>query len=137
MPDPDYTAWRFWFEVGDWAFDFAVLFFVWMRTRSKSIEAKIMNVAASSSTQLEDYRQKMATLCGQRLEKIESIASDQQNIKLEMAHMPSHRDIKDLSARMDMLHGGIKELSGRLSGMNRAVDLINEFLIQQGGKGAS
>jgi hypothetical protein len=36
--------------------------------------------------------------------------------------------------RLDTLHGDIRELAGGVKGLRRAVDLMNEFLINQGGR---
>jgi hypothetical protein len=36
--------------------------------------------------------------------------------------------------RLDKMNAGLSKIDGRLDGINRAVDLINEFLINQGGK---
>lgn len=37
-------------------------------------------------------------------------------------------------SRLDTMHGDIRELTGGIKGLRRAVDLMNEYLINQGGK---
>lgn len=52
----------------------------------------------------------------------------------EVSKLPNRAEVKDLADSMRGLTEKIGNLDGRMSGMNRAVDLINEFLIDQGGK---
>jgi hypothetical protein len=74
--------------------------------------------------------------CATRKTQIETLEKNGASLKMQLEHMPNHQDIKELYGRMDLLNGSLSELNGRLVGINRAVDLINEFLINQGGKGA-
>lgn len=46
---------------------------------------------------------------------------------------PTHTDIKELSKRIEELHGDLKEVVGGLSGIRRAVDLMNEYLLNNNG----
>lgn len=55
-------------------------------------------------------------------------------LHLEVGKLPTRSEMKDLSDSMRDLTSKIGNLDGRMSGINRAVDLINEFLIEQGGK---
>lgn len=52
----------------------------------------------------------------------------------EIRNLPQHRHIQELSERIGQLHGDIEKVAGRLDGIGRAVDLINQFLIEQGGR---
>jgi predicted nuclease with TOPRIM domain len=52
----------------------------------------------------------------------------------EIRNLPQHRHIHELSARMEQINGSVEKVAGRLDGLARAVDLMNEFLISQGGK---
>ena len=52
----------------------------------------------------------------------------------ELTNMPSQTQFIELSKEIRGLTKELSETKGRLNGINRAVDLINEFLIQQGAK---
>ena len=131
----DYAAWRFWMDFGQWVFSFIIAVYVWVRTRRKSIEDRIVKARDEAKNAITKHGENMDRRCAARLKMIEGIKEEERQLRLEIAKMPSQNDIKNLSERIDILNGGISELSGRLKGINRAVDLINEFLINQGGKG--
>lgn len=48
----------------------------------------------------------------------------------DMRHVPTQADLQTLSTRIEALHGDVKELSGVISGLRRAVDLMNQHLIE-------
>jgi hypothetical protein len=71
-------------------------------------------------------------------------AQDQRitKIETEVQHPPSctrHQTLEDKltdlnkasNHRLDALHGDIRELTGSMKGLNRAVDLMNEYLIKR------
>lgn len=53
------------------------------------------------------------------------IATVQENVRLA----PSHGDIEELTKRLGELHGDIQKVDGRLEGIGRAVDLMNQHLL--------
>lgn len=67
-------------------------------------------------------------------DKIAALDARTACIEQDIKHMPSQKDIQDLSSRMDLLNGTLANLEGRLGGINRAVDLMNEFLINRGNR---
>jgi len=125
MPDIDYTAWRFWIDIAQAAGTIIIGVYVWMVNRKKAVEKRFAKIEA-----VFDKR------CATRKAQIETLEKNGASLKMQLEHMPNHQDIKELYGRIDLLNGSLSELNGRLVGINRAVDLINEFLINQGGKGA-
>jgi hypothetical protein len=63
-------------------------------------------------------------------------AAEDRILKLEsgVKHPPACTYHPRLAERMDAAVGKLERMDGKLDGLNRAVDLINEFLINQGGK---
>jgi hypothetical protein len=63
-------------------------------------------------------------------------AAEDRLMKLEndIKHPPSCTYHPRLEERMNTAVGKLERMDGKLDGLNRAVDLINEFLINQGGK---
>lgn len=49
--------------------------------------------------------------------------------EITLEHMPTHKDISEISTRIESMHGEISRMSGTLAGVNRAVDLMNEHLL--------
>jgi hypothetical protein len=103
--EPDYTAYRFWFDVAQFAGLCILGVYTWWGNRAKV-----------TSRRFKKY--------DDRLNKLEQRA--------EAGPTPEqYRSLKDT---MGELHGDLREFKGKFEGINRAVDLINEFLINQGGK---
>lgn len=68
-------------------------------------------------------------------EEIEKRLAEQDKaiIRLEeaMKRAPTHSDIKELSSRIEALHGDLQSVVGSLTGIRRAVDLMNEYLLNR------
>ena len=73
-----------------------------------------------------------AETLGEQKKSLEEQGARISCIETDLKHMPSQADIQDLSKRMDKLNGTLNNLEGRLGGINRAVDLMHEFLINRG-----
>ena len=54
-------------------------------------------------------------------------------IEKDFRQVPGQQSLDKLSGRIDSLNSTLSTTKGRLDGVNRAVDLINEFLINHGG----
>lgn len=52
----------------------------------------------------------------------------------EVKHPPSCTYHPRLEERMNQAVGKLERMDGKIDGLNRAVDLMNEYLINQGGK---
>lgn len=93
----------------------------WSVTRGIPSHANVQAVAASVialKTNIE----------GRMTEQDKTIARLDEAVK----HAPTHTDIKELSKRIEELHGDLKEVVGSLTGIRRAVDLMNEYLLNKG-----
>lgn len=105
MTPIDYKAWGFWFGVGQFVFNTGVLLYVMFTNRQKANAARVAEAE-------------------KRLGQLEN----------DVKHPPSCTYHPRLEERMDTAIGKIERMDGKLPGLNRAVDLMNEFLINQGGK---
>lgn len=56
------------------------------------------------------------------------------HLEHEVKHPPACTYHAQLELRIDAVRSDTAEIKGTVKGINRAVDLMNEFLIQQGGK---
>ena len=101
----DYQAWTFWAYLSQWIFNLAIAYTVWISRSRQALKKRI-----------DDMEDKLIEVCA------------------DMNHMPGQQQFKELSDSITALNGNIKKLEGRFEGVNRAVDLINEFLIKEGGK---
>ena len=102
----DYAAGRFWLDVGQVAGLVALGVYSWWTNR-----ARVTN------DRFKEHNDRL--------------------IKLEQSveNAPTSKQYNELRGCMGTLSGELKKTEGKLDGINRVVDLINEFLIKQGGKG--
>jgi hypothetical protein len=135
----DYTAWRFWFDVMQVAATVFIAIYVWWTNREKvnarrfaALEKEVANRVTSEA--LTAIRRERDRQCEKHQERTDKAEEDITRVALEVRHLPSHKDIAALSSNISELHGSIQHFAGRLEGLGRAVDLVNEFLISQGGK---
>lgn len=104
MPTPDYSAWRFWFDVLQLAGISLIGVYSWWVNREKVTTGK--------------FREHERRIC---------------QLENDVRH-PNCQYHLGFEARLDTLHGDIRELAGGVKGLRRAVDLMNEYLINNGGK---
>lgn len=104
MEQIDYTAWRFWFDLMQLGGICAIGVYSWWSNREKVTTRKFRE-HETRIVQLEN----------------------------DVRH-PNCQYHLGFEARLDTLHGDIRELAGGVKGLRRAVDLMNEYLINNGGK---
>lgn len=82
-----------------------------------------------------EFSQQLVCCNHQRMEETDKlIFTKLERLQVEVGRLPDRREITNLDKTMNALAEKLGNLDGRMSGINRAVDLINEFLIEQGGK---
>lgn len=106
----DYKAAGFWFSVGQWAFNLIVAFYLFTSRKHAATNSRVDALTI----------------------RVESTEKDLIGVKSDLEHMPDQNEITQLRKEITGLIQKIGETTGRLDGINRAVDLINEFLINQG-----
>lgn len=101
---------RLYATVAQWVFNLIVAIWMWWSRKHKVTTTKITDI------------------CRQ----IEENERDHIRIRSEIGSLPTRRQFETLSQDIRKLSENLSKTSGRLEGVNRAVDLINEFLINQG-----
>lgn len=135
----NYTAWWFWINVFQMVCTAALAAYVWWTNREKVKAARFLalekQVAERVTTQaLKDAETKRDSRCEQHKEKISLVEMSVIEVRSELDHLPTQEQFGQLNASISALNGSLQKTVGRLEGINRAVDLINEFLINQGAK---
>lgn len=102
MSAMDYGVITFWMNVAVLVVNTGIGIFVWINRRHQVTEDQVSAIAG-------------------RVTHLES----------EVNHLPTHQDIRALIETIGGLRGDLSEVSGRLSGVNRAVDLINTHLLNR------
>ena len=104
-PPINYQALNFWFNVLNFAILAVVGVIGWWNLREK-VTNKRFQEAEERLMQLEN----------------------------DVRHPPSCTYHPRLEERMNAAVGKLENMNGKLDGLSRAVDLVNEYLINQGGK---
>lgn len=140
MPKPiDYTAWRFWFDVLQLVGTIAIGIYVWWANREKVNSSRFRGLQDQVTEKIgrEEVRQIMTkheAACHRHREQTGNLDATLRGLQSEVHHLPSRSEIKGLNDNITDLAGKMGKLEGRLEGINRAADLMNEFLINQGGR---
>ena len=113
MESPDYNAWQFWGWAGSWLFNGLVALYLWFARRH---QATIRLV--------ETTKQEL----GGRMDMAERNIVQ---VQADLRHMPTQAQIRDLNFNMGTLAATLEGVKGRLEGINRVADLMNEHLINQ------
>ena len=78
-----------------------------------------------------DERLETITEIDRRLIHVETSLKSRPQCSQHAEHM---LNVKALHSRLDTISSKVDKVSGHLEGVGRAVDLMNQFLIEQGGK---
>ena len=128
----DYTALWFWINV-IWMAANAALWLYTLLSKRRQVTAnrfaELEKQVATCATTTDVI--KLETDLEHRCERHQARTS---NIELSIASMPTRPEVNKLSDQISRLNGSLQEFSGRLQGINRAVDLMNECLMNQGQK---
>lgn len=110
----DYEAGDFWAMIFLYAYTLAQSVWLFFTRRHKAVLNRMETLETSLNARINGMDGEIRRIC------------------LDVAHLPDQRQIEKLNDTMADLSDQISKLEGRFDGVNRAVDLINEFLINQG-----
>jgi len=119
----DGESFRVYTTIAQWVFNVIVAIWMWWSRKHKVATDKIDGFDKKLNETKKD-------LC----KRISENDQDHIRIRSEMNALPSRDQFETLSKDMQTLSSSLSNTCGRLEGVNRAVDLINEFLINQGKK---
>jgi len=108
----DYRAWGFWLQAAQAFCTLLVFLYVWLANRQMVTVKHIKDIKCT----VEGH--------GDRLTVLET----------DIRHLPARREMADLGEKIANLNKNLGVLEGRLSGINRAVDLLNQHHLNGGGK---
>lgn len=105
----DYPVVKFWMDVAQFALTIAVWLYVWQSNRHRVTAERIEAIEEVQAAQ------------GRSLERLDE----------HIRHLPGHSDVGGIYKRIDDVHGDLRQVVGRLDGLSRAVDLINQHLLDR------
>ncbi|MDR2551438.1 MAG: hypothetical protein LBD10_14705 [Desulfobulbus sp.] len=134
----DYTAWRFWIDMGQAAATLIVCIYVWWdRRQGKTMKRfadleKRQAAQTSAVDELVDDVEGLADGCARHTARTDALDKQHLVMQSELRHLPSKGDFDKLSDQIGSLTEKLGTLDGRLGGINRAVDLLNQHHLRIG-----
>jgi hypothetical protein len=111
-PSMNYQPWIFAFNVFQFLLSSGLGIYVWWTNKEKVTNTRF---------EAQD----------KRITKIESDLQHPSCTRHQVLEEKLSSSNQTMNARLDALHGDIRELTGSVKGLNRAVDLMNEYLINK------
>jgi len=136
----NYPTLQFWFNVLQAVLTGALFVYTRRVARQKAAEARIKNLEdrvseAATAKAVAELRDEIDSGCRSHLERTSMMEIAAARLQVEIGNMPGRKQFDELNTSILSLNGELRNTQGRLEGINRAVDLINEFLINQGNRG--
>ena len=103
-----------WIAVAQMIYNFVIGVYLWINRRYQATNKRVDEVKEDLTLRIEDTERALV------------------RVSTDVSHLPNRAEINSLRDDIRQLTGELSETKGRLNGINRAVDLINEFLINQG-----
>lgn len=136
-PQPNYTAWRFWVDMVVLAFVILNTAYTWWSNREKvnSKRFKTLEGDVAQKVTSQDVKDLIAGHVpgcpnAARTSEVEKTLLQ---VKGEIRNMPTRPEIQGLNNNITALTSELGQVKGRLDGINRVADLMNQHLINQGG----
>ena len=108
-PGIDYPAWKFWFDVVQYLITIIVAVYVWTSNRAHARKKDMDSV------------KEVVVGIGTRVTKLETGAI-------------SKDDLAAVYNRVNAISDQVSNLSGKMDGIGKSVDMIQEYLLNNGGK---
>ena len=134
---PFYLAWQFWLQMVMFIGIVANGVYSWWSNREKVTAGKFTDlekdVARRVTEQaLKDLNADRELRCNAHQKRTGDLALSVNTLTAEMKALPGHANLNKLHGRVDAVQKELSTMNGRLEGIGRTVELINEFLIKEG-----
>lgn len=139
MTPINYPAWKFYLDVLQLLGTLGVAVYVWWSNREKVTSRRFAALEEQVAKRLrKDDLDESNTLrdkqCIEHKNQTAALNKAYADLHIEVTRLPDRREITKLDNSIKCLTEKLGNLDGRISGLNRVADLMNEFLINQGGK---
>jgi hypothetical protein len=138
-PATNYAEWKFYIDIVVMILVAGNAGYTWWSNREKvtsqrfeALEKDVQNRLKKDD--LDDAKSNRDKQCVEHKRQTAGLEKVVADLHIEVTRLPTRAEITALDLTMKSLAEKIGNLDGRLTGVNRAVDLMNEFLIDQGGK---
>lgn len=132
----DYTAWRFWVDMAQIAATVIVCIYVWWDKRQGKVAQRFAVLESWKSEHeprveaLETAIEGMQDQCLTHQSQTGQLDRGMIAVQAELRHLPGKKEIDMLIRQISDLNEKMGRMDGRLTGINRAVDLMNQHLLK-------
>jgi len=132
----DYSVWRFWLDAGNYVATIAIGLYVWWDKRKIQTAKRFRAIEqwqAERGTRLETVEKAVKTtdnLCNVRHAQIESLDKRHLQLAADYRSLPTRADLGKISEQVNTIGENLGRMDGRLTGIGRAVDLMNQHLLK-------
>ncbi len=155
LMDPNYPAWKFYLDLSRDLGTIGIAIYVWWSNREKvtsqrfaALEKEVAERAKISDLEpiktdldsrvkrgdLQTVKEQRDHQCAEHKERTKALDHAYDNLHIQVTRLPDRHEISKLDSSIKNLTEKLGNLDGRISGINRVADLMNQFLIEQGGK---
>lgn len=102
-----------WFALAQMAYNVVVSLYLWVSRRYQATNERVDEVKERLSSRIEEIEKSVV------------------RISTDLSHIPSRAELNGLREDIRYLTSELGEVKGRLSGINRVADIMNEYLISK------
>jgi hypothetical protein len=130
-----YPIWRMILDISNFVITWGVAIYVYFDKRKKQSDHRFDAVSQRFEAQAKRFEavDKNFVALDKKLLEMESAVKHPDCARHQVLEDKLAQSNGAFNKRLDDLHGDIRELTGSVKGLNRAVDLMNEYLINKKG----
>ena len=102
-----------WFAIAQMAYNIVISLYLWVNRRYQATNERVDRVKEKLSSRIEETEKAVVKL------------------STDLSHIPSRAELNGLREDIRYLTSELGEVKGRLSGINRVADIMNEYLINK------
>ncbi|RLB13532.1 MAG: hypothetical protein DRG82_15505 [Deltaproteobacteria bacterium] len=104
---------RTWVAIGQMVYNIVISLYLWVSRRYQATNERVDEVKERLSSRIEEIEKSVV------------------RISTDISHIPSRAELNGLREDIRYLTSELGEMKGRLGGINRVADIMNEYLINK------
>lgn len=135
----DYSQYRFYFDIAQFALTGAIGVYFWLSNRGRINRKRFVDLEKDVGQKISDgdvkkMFQKRLADCSRHQAQTKVLEQTATRMEAKIQSVPSWGELKSLNCSISSLSTRIAKLDGKFVGLDRVVDMINEFMINKGGR---
>lgn len=127
MSPIDYEFWKFWIAVANFVGTVVLAAYIFLTSRSRVNTTRIDKLEEHTDGRIDKLEQHVHQNISDHDKRLERV--EERN-----KHQPTHEDFKSVHEKINGVSDNVSDINGRLTGMDKNLTLIQEFLMNEGKK---